>query len=251
MLRASDLRLPYGLAPGFAIDFEAGTQAALIGPNGAGKSTLLRALAGLIGGGVELGGEPLSSRSRRRIAQQLAFVPQLDDLRFDFTVREAVTLGRHPHRGPFSPLGEADRAQVDRALEHLDLETLAERSVLRLSGGERQRVRVARALAQAPRVLLLDEPTAHLDLGHAADLLRRVTALRDLTVVCVLHDLNLAALWFPRVVLLDAGRIVADGRPAEVLEPERVASVYGARVQVHRLEDGTPQLIGVRSGGSP
>lgn len=247
MLVAADLAVPYGLAPGLDLRVEAGERVGFVGPNGAGKSTLLRAFAGRLrptGGSLTLDGRAIGDLPARDLARRVAVVPQSAAFDHDFTVREVVTMGRHPHRARFAGLTQTDRRAVDEALRRLDLGALADRSVRRLSGGEQQRVLAARALAQTPRWLLADEPTAHLDLAHTAALLDALAALEDTAVLCVLHDLNLAALHFPRLVLLHDGAIVADGPPAEVLTEARLASVYGARVHVvEHPTAGGPQVL--------
>ena len=246
MLAASELHVPYGLAPGLDLGVEPGQRVAVVGPNGAGKSTLLRALCGRLrptAGRVTLDGTDLSTLPAAALARQLAVVPQSAHFDHDFTVREVVSMGRHPHRARFAGYQRSDTDAIDDALARLALEPLADRSVRRLSGGEQQRVLAARALAQTPRWLLLDEPTAHLDLAHTARLLALLGDL-DAAVVCVLHDLNLAALHFPRLLLLRAGRIVADGAPADVLTEARLSEVYGAQVHVvAHPTSGGPQVL--------
>jgi len=203
----------------------------LLGPNGAGKSTLIRLVAGLLapsGGEVRLAGLDPAHAPRRTMARACALVPQEPRLSWPFTVREAVMMGRAPHQGLLALPGPLDHGAVRGALEACDLVHLAERRIDALSGGERRRVFFARALAQEPRVLLLDEPTAFLDLGHqvAAMRMAQVAARGGLCVVAVLHDLNLAAAACDRLVVMAEGEIVAEGAPAAVLTAERVEAVW-------------------------
>ena len=226
---------------------EPGEWVALIGPNGAGKTSLLRAVAGLLPceGTVRLDGVPLAELGRRERAQRLALVPQEPRTPPWLTVAEYVLMGRTPYLRPLAREGEGDREAAARALARLELEELAERTLGTLSGGERQRVVVARALAQEAAIVLLDEPTASLDIGHqqqALDLLDTLRATEGLTLVAAMHDLTLAAQYADRVLLLDAGRVVADGAPAEVLTEEALAEHYGARVRVVTLDDGLAVL---------
>jgi iron complex transport system ATP-binding protein len=228
-------------------DVEAGEWVALIGPNGAGKTSLLRAVAGLLpcDGTVSLDGVSLDGLGRRERAKRLALVPQEPRTPPWLTVAEYVLMGRTPYLRPLAREGEADREAAARALTRLDLDELAERTLGTLSGGERQRVVVARALAQEAPIVLLDEPTASLDIGHqqqALDLLDALRASEGLTLVAAMHDLTLAAQYADRVLLLDAGRVVADGAPAEVLTEEALARHYGARVRVVALDDGLAVL---------
>ena len=216
---------------GLAID--AGERVAVIGPNGAGKSTLLRVVAGLLrpaAGGVELGGSPIGRLDRLAVARRLAVVPQLPTLPFATTVEEVVALGRLPHEHPVRGMRPGDRAAVAAAIDRVGVGHLLGRDARELSLGERQLVLLAMAVAQAAPVLVLDEPTVHLDLRHQVEVMELVTDLnaRDgTTILAVLHDLGLAAHFFPRLVLLDRGRIVADGSPAEVLTPDRIREVFG------------------------
>ena len=207
----------------------------LLGPNGAGKSTLVRLAAGLLApteGTVRLAGLDPRAAPRRAVARVCALVPQEPRAPARFTVRDVVMMGRAPHQGLLSLAGRFDRGAVDGAIQACDLEHLASRSLDALSGGERRRVFFARALAQEPRVLLLDEATAFLDLAHQVRAMRmaRVAARGGLCVVAVLHDLNLAAAWCDRLVVMSSGRLVADGAPADVLTPERVQAVWGVPV---------------------
>ena len=220
----------------------AGERIALIGPNGAGKTTLLRTLVGLLphSGDLELVGRPLHDWSPRDRAREIALVRQQTPLAVDFTVQEIIALGRAPHLGWMDALGDADRQRVDAALEALDLHALAGRPVPSLSGGEQQRVFLAQALAQDAPLLLLDEPTAHLDIRHQLDLLRRVQRLSDegRTVIAAIHDLELAARFADRILALANGRLVADGTPAEVLTPARLHDVFGVEAEVEAEETG-------------
>lgn len=219
----------------------------LIGPNGSGKSTLLKLLAGLLGpqeGHVQLDGQPLEHYGVHALARRVAVVPQSIQFVFPFTVREIVGMGRMPHRagrsgwfGGLSVESPSDRETVHTALAEMELESIAERSVLELSGGERQKVLLARALAQQPAILLLDEPTASLDLHHQSAVYRRVRALnreRGVTVVLVSHDLNPAALFARRLILLDRGRIRRVGSPDDVLTQAELDALYARAVIVDR-----------------
>ena len=208
---------------GVDLSLAPGEVVAIIGRNGSGKSTLLKVAAGILrpaSGRVLLDGEDLAAIPARRAARSIAGVAQEEDVDFPYSVRDVVSLGRIPHSGAFARESDRDRAAVEAALAALDLVELAERPIPSLSGGERRRAFLARALAQEPAVLLLDEPTAHLDLGHEAALLAVVRALaraRDVAVAIALHDLNLVGLVADRVVLLDGGRVQAIGPPIEVL----------------------------------
>ncbi len=232
-----------------------GELSVVVGPNGAGKTTLLRVLAGVLRpdqGSVRLDGAPLESRSRRDIARSLAVAGQDPVLPFPYTVAEVVAMGRAPFLGPFGRESETDREIVRDALSRTGLDQLAARRFPTLSSGERQRVGLARALAQTPRIMLLDEPTAHMDLGH------RVKTFEDLcgwiavspgerAALVVTHDLVLAARYADRMTLLDRGRCVSHGAPREVLDPELIAEVYDVEVSVSLDDDGRPMLVAHRS----
>ena len=206
---------------------------ALIGPNGSGKSTLLKALAGLwpvVHGEVR----PLAGMSRRDIARKIAFVPQDTRIDFAFSVAEIAGMGRHPHRGRFTPESAADRKAVDAALERCDVAHLRRREANTLSGGERQRVLIARSLAAEPEVILLDEPTASLDIEHSLRILELCRELaRDGHAVAVaIHDLNAVARYADVAALLDQGRIVSFGAVDDVLSPAAFEQVFGVRAEV-------------------
>lgn len=211
----------------------------LIGPNGAGKSTLLRAIAGVLRpheGTVQLEGEDLESIPARDVAARMALVPQIAPYTHGFTARELVLMGRYPHLGRFQIEGAADEAIAREAMELTETEEFAERTLDTLSGGERQRVFVSRALAQQPRVLLLDEPTANLDVLHKLRVLDLVRRLVDegLTAVAAIHDLGMAARYCDQLVLLSNGRVLAEGIPEDVLVPEIIESAFGVRSAVYR-----------------
>jgi iron complex transport system ATP-binding protein len=223
----------------------------LIGPNGAGKSTLLRAIAGLVSheGSITLDGAEVTSLPRREVAQRLAFVPQAPLLPPEMKVHEYVLLGRTPHTGAFGYESKRDLEAIQEALERLDLAPFAARPLRTLSGGERQRVVLARALAQDAPLLLLDEPTAALDVGRQQQVLELVAELRErggLTVISAMHDLTLAAQYADRLLLLSKGKLVADGPPGEIVTEELISEHYGARVRVIEEDGYAVAVIPVR-----
>ena len=243
LLAAEDLRFEYGphtVLDGVAVAIEPGEMLGLIGPNGAGKSTLVRLLAGIVrpaGGVVRLDGRPLSVWTRAERARRVALVPQDPRVEFPYTVLEVVLMGRSPHLPALALPGRRDLEVARAALARLEVADLEARRMDELSGGERQRVFLARALAQEPAVLLLDEPTTHLDLRHQTqlhDVARALCRQAGVAVLSVLHDLNLAAAYCDRLVLLAGGRVVREGPPAEVLEAGTLERVFGARVWVGR-----------------
>ena len=220
---------------------------AVAGPNGSGKSTLIRTMSRVLRprlGRALLDGQDLYALPARRSAQAIAVVGQEPPAEFAFTCEEVVRLGRSPHLRRFQAEGERDRAAVREAMERTGTWELRGRSILELSGGERQRVVLARAFAQEPRVLLLDEPTAHLDIAFQVQILRLVRALREeerTAVLATLHDLNLAAACAERIVLLKKGRVAAAGTPEEVLVEPILREVFGTEVAVRpHPETGRP-----------
>ncbi len=250
-LRAAGVRAGYDgreVLRGVDLIARQGELVALVGPNGAGKSTLLRVLAGLVpstAGTVTIDGVDLASLDRAAVARRVAVVPQIFDTLFPFTAGEVVALGRTPRLGRFGIARHDDLAAVSRAMVALEIDDLAQRRIDRLSGGERQRVVLAMALAQEPEVLLLDEPTAHLDPAHQATALARIAALareRGIAVVAVLHDLNLATAFASRVVLLADGAVVRDGEPSHVITAEVVSTVFGAGLRV-MAHEGRPVVV--------
>lgn len=219
---------------------------AIAGPNGSGKTTLLRALLGLWPcdrGEVRLNGEPVQSYSRRDLAHNVAYVPQETKLDFAFTVREVVAMGRFAHRGRFAAESAADARAVNSAMETCDVSRLAERFVTTLSGGERQRVAIARSLAVQPSVLLLDEPTANLDVEHALGIfaLCRGLAAEGCAVAACTHDLNSAARFADAIALIKDGRVAANG-PA-VLDPLAVEYVFGVQAELLHSPSREPFLL--------
>ena len=216
-----------------ALGVRAGERLAIVGPNGAGKSTLLRLITGLLApsaGEIRVGGDPLRSLSRESIARRIAVVPQLASLPFSARVEEVVGLGRLPHEDPLRGAGPADRAIVAAAIDRVGLGRLVGRDARELSLGERQLVLLAVAVAQAAPIVILDEPTVHLDIRHQVevmDLLADLNTREGRTIIAVLHDLHLAARTLPRIVVLDRGRLVADGPPAEALDADRIRDVFG------------------------
>jgi iron complex transport system ATP-binding protein len=240
---------PRAVLRGVDFALSAGDLVALLGANGSGKTTLLRLLSGALvpdAGEVRFDGRPLGEWRRDALARRVAVLPQQLDLPDGFRAAELVAMGRAPHaRRLFASTVEDERA-VERALVDADALDLAARYPHELSGGERQRVLVAMALAQEPDLLLLDEPTLHLDLAHQVALLssiRRLQAQRRLTVVAVLHDLNLAAAFAPRVVVLHDGRVAADGNVADTLTPVLIERVFGVRMELARTADGGAHLV--------
>ncbi|HJP55884.1 MAG TPA: ABC transporter ATP-binding protein [Gemmatimonadales bacterium] len=256
IVAARNLAVRYPGAGGRALDgvsFEAhpGQLLAISGPNGSGKTTLLRALLGLLppeAGTAVIGERPAVEWGREALARAVGVVPQREETVFPLTVGDMVMLGRYARLGPVAAAGRADHAAVAQALARCDVTGLASRRVDELSGGEWQRVRVARAIAQEPRILILDEPTTSLDVRHAMELfeLMRELVTDGLTGIVITHELNLAARFADRMLLLDGGRVAAAGRAAEVLTPEVLAEVFRWPVAVSPWRDGSPQMTPLR-----
>ena len=251
MLKASDITVRYDVIPvlaGVSLDLATGKVVVLLGANGAGKTTLLRSLNGthpVSVGLIELGGRSLNNLSRREIARSISVVAQENETRFPVTVLEFVLSGRFVHGGAFGWESESDVDSARNALAECDLGEYETRLMNQLSGGERQRVVLARALATNARILLLDEPTANLDLAHQAMMFRLVRErcrTSGYSAVVITHDLNLAAEFADEIVMLKDGRIAAKGTPAEVLTTENVEEVFGVRV----LLDANPVSGNVR-----
>ncbi|UVD55114.1 ABC transporter ATP-binding protein [Rhizobium sp. Pop5] len=221
---------------GVSLTVERGKVLGLLGPNGSGKSSLLRLICRLRkvrSGIIRLGEDDIASLSRVALARRIAFVEQQSTTDTQLTVRDVVQLGRTPHRGLLMPWGEQDDAAVEEALSRVDMRERAGQLWQTLSGGERQRVHIARSLAQSPSELLLDEPTNHLDIQHQLDILSLIARL-GITSVVALHDLNLAAMFCDKLVVLRKGEVVASGTPEDVLTEELIGRVFGVRAHVQK-----------------
>lgn len=253
MLSVHSLSVSYAdkeVLHGVDLQLARGELLGLIGPNGSGKTSLIRVLSGVLrpaSGQIHIQGQDLSVLSEGERALKVAVVPQSAPLPPAFTVFECVALGRTPHLAWLGRLGPVDLQYIQQAMQAAEISYLSDRRAGELSGGEQQRVILARALAQACPILLLDEPTAHLDLHHQIsllDLLRRLVNEQKLTVLVAMHDLNLASLYADRLVLLVEGRISASGRPAEVLTTEILQSAYQVPLHVHpNPQHGTPWVV--------
>ena len=252
-LRAETVRVGYGARPvldGLSLTIATGTVTALVGPNGSGKSTLLKTLARLLkadGGAVYLDGQAIRTLPTTEVARRLAVLPQGPSAPPGMTVAELVEQGRYPHAGALRMLRQQDHQAIRTALALTGMEAFAARPLDGLSGGERQRAWIALALAQDTPILLLDEPTTFLDIGHqleVLELVRRLNRERGLTIVLVLHDLNQAARYADRMVALQQGRIVADGEPAAVLTAALLEQVFNVRAHiVADPSSGTPVCL--------
>jgi iron complex transport system ATP-binding protein len=251
VLAGADLTVVRGRRPildAATLALAPGTVTAILGTNGSGKSTLLRVLAGVWapdGGTVTLDGHPLSGMTRSEVAKRVSFLPQDTRCDFAFTVEEIVAMGRHPHRGRFATANTSDGGAVADAIARCDLTHLRTRTVDRLSGGERQRVAIARCLATQPAVLLLDEPTAHLDVEHGLAVLSlcRALAAAGTAVALAMHDLATVVRCATHAALLRAGRIVAAGSPTEVLTPARCRQVFAVDTEIVTTADGRPAFV--------
>lgn len=227
----------------------AGERVAILGANGAGKTTLLKLLGGTLPptrGSVTIAGTPLQHFSRRDVARRIATVPQVFGVPFAFSVREIVELGRTPHLRALAGFSTRDRLAVEHAMELTGAREFAARIFNELSGGERQRVVIAMALAQEPEILLLDEPTQQLDLARQAEILDLICDLnqsKGLTVVAAIHDLNLAARYFGRLVFLHNASITIEGTPAQVLSAELLHKVYGNHIQVLQVKEQSLPIV--------
>ena len=256
-LEVRDVRFAYDERPvldGVTLAVRAGELVGVVGPNGAGKSTLLRVLLGFLpaeSGEVRVGGAAIGSLSRRDIARRAAFVPQGFHTDFAFGVREMVAMGRTAHLGRFEPERDADRAAIARAMDATDVGEMSDRPFTTLSGGEQQRVLLARAFAQEAPLLVLDEPTASLDLRHAHELMSIVRARTQDggAALAALHDLALAARFCDRLLVLHRGRIGADGPPAEVLTESLMRDTFEVDARIRNLDGAL--LIDVRGAAEP
>jgi len=235
----------------------AGEMVGLLGPNGSGKTTLLKLASGVLKpkqGEVRLGGSSLSQLSRKSIARRVAVVPQQFHIPFAFTTSEVVTLGRIPFIKALTGERAADKQAVAAAMELVGIAELMERRFDEMSGGERQKVTLAMALAQQPKLLLLDEPTVHLDISHQVETLELVRSLnvgQGLTVIAAMHDLNMASLYFDRLILLKEGRIATEGTPAQVLTEDTIREVFSASVRVEsHPATGVPHVVVMPKGST-
>ncbi len=227
-----------------------GEMVGLLGPNGSGKTTLVKLASGVLkplAGDIRLDDADLRSLSRKAVARSVAVMPQYFHIPFAFTVGEVIALGRLPFIRTIAGETAADREAVSSAMAVVGIADLAERRFDELSGGERQKVVLAMALAQQPRLLLLDEPTAHLDISYQIEILEQVSRLnrdRGVTVIAAMHDLNLASLYFDRLVLLKEGRVRTDGRPVDVITEDTLQTVFSAPVTVERHPlNGAPHVV--------
>ena len=252
LLSAADVAVSFGdldVVSGVDLRVDPGSLVGLVGPNGAGKTTVLRAVTGAVepdAGTVRIGGDPAASLSAREVGRRVASVPQATNLAFDFRVRHVVEMGRTPHLGRFDAHGTEDDAAVDAAMAAADVERFADRSITEVSGGERQRVLLARALAQAAPLLLLDEPTASLDVNHAVETLELVREFvdgGDRGAIAAIHDLDAAARYCDEVVVLANGGVRAAGPPESVLSASAVGAAFDAEAFVGRNPaTGTPAV---------
>jgi iron complex transport system ATP-binding protein len=259
VIKVAGLKFAYNgreVIQGLDLEVPGGSFHGVLGPNGSGKTTLVKLLTRLVkpkDGRIELMGEPIENWGPRRLARQMAVVPQSTHVAFPFTTLEVVLMGRAPHLGGLEIEGQSDLEIARSAMEMTETWELRNRTIQEISGGEAQRVIVARALAQKPRILLMDEPTTHLDIKHqieVMELLKKLNKEDGLTVIIISHDLNLIARYVEFVVLLDKGKIFSAGGPAEVLTARNIRAVYDANVEVFDIQ-GRPGIIpATKDGGS-
>lgn len=257
MLQVRGLQVAYDGRPvvrGVDLTVPRGGVTSIIGPNGSGKSTLLKAITRTVPatGSVRVAGQDAAGLGRRGMARLVGMLGQARESPADMTVAELVALGRSPHRPWFHPLGAADRCIVAEVIDQAGLTAFRDRAIATLSGGEAQRAWIAMALAQRPRLLLLDEPTTALDIAHqieVLDLVRRINRETGLTVIMVLHDLNHAGFYSDELVVLDHGEVVGAGTPRDVLRADLIHQVYGLEVEIdHPLGAGWPRINTLPSG---
>lgn len=263
MLKAKEIIKSYGgqqILDQVSLVLDTGERMGVIGPNGSGKTTLVRLLSGEEQpdqGTIHFLGRPLSTFTRRELAQQIAVLPQGGLPPLPFTVQDIVMMGRYPHQKRWLPPTEEDRRIVSEVLEELQLTMYKDRSLDQLSGGERQRVAMAKVMAQKPKLLILDEPTTYLDIGYQVailDIIQLWQQKQALSVLIVLHDLNLAAQYCDRLIIMKQGKVIQNGSPEEVLQPAILKDVYGiepllmqhptAKVPQVLLQSGIDWVVG-------
>jgi iron complex transport system ATP-binding protein len=251
-IRTENLIFAYKEKPvldGVSLSIESGEMVGILGPNGSGKTTLLKIFSAVLSGRgeVKLNGRAIETYSKRELSRIFAVVAQENQIQFPYTAAEIVLMGRASFHSPLVLDGKRDLEVARSSMQFTDCLSLSDRYLHELSGGEKQRVIIARALAQEPQILLLDEPSVFLDLKHQVqvfELMRRLNHERGLTIVAALHDLNLAALFFPRLVILREGKVYREGSPREVLTEKTIEEVYGIRVRVEPDPSGEkPQLF--------
>jgi len=251
-LQAKNIRFFYNTYPvidDVSLSLNQGEFLGIIGPNGAGKSTMLRLLSGILrpkNGTVELFGISISNQSHKTIARNISFVPQETHFALNFTVEEIVSMGRYPYQRPFHREDQEDRNAVGNALKVTNTTELRTRTINSLSSGERQLIVIARSLAQSPKILLLDEPTSHLDLYHQHTIMELLERLNKegIAIAVVHHDLNLASLYCQNLILIHRGKVYAEGAPNTLLNKRNLKEVYGTEVTiVHHPEKNVPQIF--------
>jgi iron complex transport system ATP-binding protein len=242
-IQASNITFTYAKRPvvkGVSLDIEKGEFVSILGPNGSGKSTLLKTLSHVYvpdSGEILLDGKPIETYKRREIARRISMVPQDTAMDFEFTVEEVVLMGRHPFMGRFKKESAMDLDLAYEAMERTNTLEIKDRLITEISGGERQRVFIAKALAQNTSIMLLDEPTSHLDINHqieVLELLKRLNSEKELAIVLVIHDINLAARYSDRILIMKDGEIIAQGRPEDAITPENIDKTYGMSVAVEK-----------------
>jgi iron complex transport system ATP-binding protein len=257
VIRTENLAFAYKDKPvldSVSLSVEHGEMVGILGPNGSGKTTLLKIFSAVLPGrgAVKVNGRRIETYGKRQLSRLFAAVPQESQVLFPYTVAEIVLMGRASYHSPLALEGERDLEVARASMELTDCLSFADRYLHELSGGEKQRVIIARALAQEPEILLLDEPSAFLDLKHQVqifELMCRLNRERGLTIVAALHDLNLAALFFPRLVILRDGRVCRDGLPKEVLTEKTIEEIYGIKVRVEQdPSQEKPQIFVCPSG---
>ena len=256
ILEAGEVAFSYrggpGVLSGVSLTAESGRLTCVLGPNGSGKTTLLKCLLGQLaptGGSIVLDGRPVRQYSPRELAKLMAYVPQFPDAAFSFSVRQIVLMGRYAHTGVLGLAGPNDLAVADEAMKMTETLGLTDRALAELSGGEAQRVMIARALAQQPAVVLLDEPTSHLDIRNQLMIYRMMQRLAHdwpMAVVCVSHDVNLASRFADRLVLMRDGRVLAAGPPRRVVREETLRQAYDVQIDLIAAPDSPVPIVRAR-----